>query len=335
MSGTVMVVGGAGYIGSQACKTLSERGFTPVAFDNYATGWRDAVRYGPKADGDLRDPDSLRAALKTHQPVGVMHFAALSLVGESMTEPRKYYENNVLGTKNLVEAMLDVDGTPPALIFSSTCAVYGEVDSGLLDETTPCAPISAYGRTKLCVEHLLTDYAAAYGLRRGSFRYFNVAGADPSGEIGELHVPETHLIPLALDAALGERAGLKLFGTDYPTPDGTCIRHYIHVEDLIDAHVAGLQRILDGGDGFTLNLGTGTGYSVRAVIDVSKAVSGLDFPVEEVARRPGDPAKLVSASERAADLIGWRPVRSLEDMVRDAWRWRTSDAFERRRKAIP
>lgn len=328
MARTILVIGGAGYIGSQACKTLSEKGYAPVAFDNLSTGWRDAVRYGPLFEGDVRKPADVEAAFEAHKPDAVMHFAALSLVGESMTDPDKYYENNVLGAKTLLDVMRG-RGAPP-LVFSSTCAVYGDVEGGLLDERTPCRPISCYGRTKLAVEFMLTDYAAAYGQAFGAFRYFNVAGAAPSAEIGELHRPETHLIPLALDAAAGDRDGLKIFGTDYPTPDGTCIRDYIHVVDLIDAHVAGLEALLDGAAAFTCNLGTGTGYSVREVLETARAASGVEFAIEETGRRPGDPARLVSAGSLAETMFGWRPARGLSEMVADAWRWRMSPAYAAR-----
>ncbi len=328
MRRTVLVIGGAGYIGSQACKTLAEKGFTPVAFDNLSTGWKDAVRYGPLFEGDVRERASLQAAFEAHRPDAVMHFAALSLVGESMTNPDKYYENNVLGAKVLLDVLRE-RGAPP-LVFSSTCAVYGDVEGGLLDEETPCRPISCYGRTKLAVEFMLADYAAAYGQPCGAFRYFNVAGADPSAEIGELHRPETHLIPLALDAAAGDRDGLKIFGTDYPTPDGTCIRDYIHVVDLIEAHVAGLEALLGGSAPFTCNLGTGTGYSVREVLETARTVSGVDFAIEETPRRPGDPARLVSAGGLAGEMFGWRPARGLSEMVADAWRWRRSAGFAQR-----
>lgn len=328
MARTVLVIGGAGYIGSQACRTLAQRGFTPIAFDNLSTGWKDAVCYGPLFEGDVRDPASVAAAFVAHRPDAVMHFAALSLVGESMTNPDKYYENNVLGAKVLLDIMRE-RGAPP-LVFSSTCAVYGDVDGGLLDEETPCRPISCYGRTKLAVEFMLADYAAAYGQPCGAFRYFNVAGADPSAEIGELHRPETHLIPLALDAAAGDRDGMKIFGTDYPTPDGTCIRDYIHVVDLIEAHIAGLEALLGGASPFTCNLGTGAGYSVREVLETARSVSGVDFAIEETERRPGDPAQLVSAGDLAGELFGWRPARGLSEMVADAWRWRRSAGFARR-----
>ncbi|MEL6365349.1 MAG: UDP-glucose 4-epimerase GalE [Pseudomonadota bacterium] len=333
MSGTVLVIGGAGYIGSQACKTLADKGYTPVSFDNYATGWRSAVLYGPAFDGDLRDRAAIEAAFDAHQPAAIMHFAALSLVGESMTAPDKYYENNVFGAKVLLDVMRE-KGAPP-LVFSSTCAVYGDVAAGVLDEATPCTPISTYGRTKLAVEFMLSDYRAAFGFKTGAFRYFNVAGADPSAEIGELHEPETHLIPLALDAAAGARDGLKIFGTDYPTPDGTCIRDYIHVVDLIDAHVLGMEALLHGLEGFTCNLGTGTGYSVRDVLQTAQSVTGVDFPITETERRPGDPAKLVSAGTRALEMFGWRAERGLEAMVADAWRWRSSPAYAKRLASRP
>lgn len=316
----ILVTGGAGYIGAHACKALRDAGFTPVAFDNLATGWAEAVRFGPFVQGDLLNPADIAAAFERFRPAAVMHFAALSLVGESMRDPGQYWRANVNGALNLIEAALAAGCTN--VVFSSTCAVYGEHGGGALDETTARNPINAYGASKRAIEDMLRDFDAAHGLRHVVFRYFNVAGADPQAEIGERHEPETHLIPLVLEAAAGRRPAITVFGTDYPTPDGTCIRDYVHVCDLVDAHVLGLKWLLNGGESQVFNLGTGHGYSVREVIDAARAVTGRDIPVIEAPRRAGDATRLVSGSERATRVLGWRPSRSsLPAMIGDAWRW--------------
>ncbi len=314
---TVLVTGGAGYVGSHAAKALKARGHTPVVFDNLSTGWADAVRFGPFAQGDLLDRDALAAAFRDHRPDAVMHFAARSLVGESVREPLLYWRNNVVGSLNLVEAMAahGVD----ALVFSSTCAIYGDQGDAPLSEDSPTAPQSPYGASKLAVEAMLRDAEAAGALRPVSFRYFNVAGADPDAEIGERHEPETHLIPLVLEAAAGRRAAISVFGDDYPTPDGTCVRDYIHVVDLIDAHLAGLEALLGGAAGGRYNLGTGHGYSVREVIDRARAVTGRRIAETAAPRRPGDPPRLVSGGTRAEAVFGWRAERGLDAMIGDAW----------------
>lgn len=317
----VLVSGGAGYIGSHACLTLAEAGIEPICFDNFSTGHRAAVQFGPLAEGDLSDPASILSALETWQPDAVMHFAAYSLVGEAEENPAKYWQNNVIGSYNLLEAIRKAG--IGKLVFSSTCAVYGEAEiDAPLHEGLPLNPINVYGRTKQAIEAMVADYTAAYDLRSVVLRYFNVAGAAPGGIIGEDHRPETHLIPLVLAAAAGHRDTISIFGTDYPTPDGTCIRDYIHVLDLVDAHIAGLNWLEQGGEGQTLNLGTGHGYSVRAVINAVTDVTGSSFKVIEAPRRAGDPPFLVSGSEKAAELFSWRPQRSsLERMISDAWLW--------------
>lgn len=316
----ILVTGGAGYIGSHACKALKGAGFTPVAFDNLHTGWAESVRFGPFVQGDLLNPADIAAAFAHYRPVAVMHFAALSLVGDSMRDPGRYWRANVNGALNLIEAALAAGCTN--IVFSSTCAVYGEHDGATLDEATEQKPINAYGASKRAIEGVLRDFEAAYGLRHVIFRYFNVAGADPEGEIGERHEPETHLIPLVLEAAAGHRPALTMFGTDYPTPDGTCIRDYVHVCDLVDAHLLGLRRLLEGGASEVFNLGTGHGYSVREVIEAARTVTGRDIPVTEAPRRAGDATRLVSGSERASRVLGWQPSRStLPTMIEDAWRW--------------
>lgn len=316
----VLVTGGAGYIGSHACKALQAAGFTPVTFDNCSTGWEEAVKFGPLAKGDLLDQARLAEVFAEFQPVAVMHFAALSQVGESMREPGRYWRENVTGALNLVEAAVAAGCLD--FVFSSTCATYGDQDNVVLDEDSAQLPINAYGASKKAIEDILTDFAASDGLRHVIFRYFNVAGADPEGEIGELHQPETHLIPLMLDAVDGKRDALTIFGTDYDTPDGTCIRDYVHVCDLVDAHVLGLKWLKDGRENRVFNLGTGDGFSVREVVDQSSAVTNRTVPIVEGDRRPGDCTKLVSGSNRAVNELGWKPTRSdMETMIRDAWRW--------------
>ena len=316
----VLVTGGAGYIGSHACKALAAAGFTPVTFDNFVTGWRDAVKFGPMVEGDLLNRADIDAAFAEYKPVAVMHFAALSQVGDSMTQPGLYWRNNVQGSLNLIEAA--VAANCKNFVFSSTCATYGDHDNVVLDEDTVQLPINAYGASKRAIEDILRDFEVAHGLKNVIFRYFNVAGADPDGEVGEFHQPETHLVPLMLDAIDGKRDALTIFGTDYDTPDGTCIRDYVHVCDLIDAHVLGLNWLLDGKPSRVFNLGTGTGFSVREVIDRSREVTNRAVPIKEGARRPGDCTKLVSGSTRAAAELGWAPKRStMSQMISDAWRW--------------
>ncbi|CUH70166.1 UDP-glucose 4-epimerase [Thalassovita autumnalis] len=326
----VLVTGGAGYIGSHACKVLKANGFTPVTFDNCSTGWAEAVKFGPLEQGDLLDRSKLDEVFAKYQPVAVMHFAALSQVGESMQQPGRYWRENVNGALNLIEAALAADCKN--FVFSSTCATYGDQDNVVLNEDTPQMPINAYGGSKLAIEEMLRDFADSDGLNHVIFRYFNVAGADPEAEVGEFHQPETHLIPLMLDAIEGKRAALTVFGTDYDTPDGTCIRDYVHVMDLVEAHVLGLKWLQDGKGNRVFNLGTGSGFSVREVIEHSKAVTNKEVPHVEGDRRAGDCTKLVSGSSRAIEELGWQPQRSnLADMIRDAWRWHqnTSAHYEK------
>jgi len=257
----ILVTGGAGYIGSHACKALKAAGYTPVTFDNLVTGWQDAVKFGPFEQGELTDRARLDAVFAKYKPAAVVHFAALSQVGEAMAEPGRYWANNVIGSLTLIEAAVAAGCLD--FVFSSTCATYGEHDNVVLDENTSQHPLNAYGASKRAIEDILRDFEAAYGLRSVIFRYFNVAGADPEGEVGEFHRPETHLIPLMLDAIDGKRDALTVFGTDYDTPDGTCIRDYVHVCDLVDAHVLGLNWLEQGKDPRVFNLGTGSGFSVR------------------------------------------------------------------------
>ncbi|MEC8196489.1 MAG: UDP-glucose 4-epimerase GalE [Pseudomonadota bacterium] len=324
----VIVTGGAGYIGSHACKALAQAGFVPVTFDNLVTGWEDAVKFGPFENGDLLDRARLDAVFETYKPVAVMHFAALSQVGESMSEPAKYWRNNVLGSLNLIEA--SVAAGVRNFVFSSTCATFGDHDNVTLNEDVEQLPINAYGASKRAIEDMLRDFEGAFGLQSVIFRYFNVAGADPDAEVGEFHQPETHLVPLMLDAIDGKRDALTIHGTDYDTPDGTCIRDYVHVCDLVDAHVLGLRWLQDGNGSRVFNLGTGTGFSVREVIDHSRAVTNRAVPYVEGPRRPGDCTKLVSGSTRAQKELGWEPKRSKMDlMIADAWRWHQTGHYNK------
>ena len=325
---TVLVTGGAGYIGSHACKALRRAGHQPVTYDNLATGWRDAVKFGPFEEGDLLDRARLDAVFARWQPEAVMHFAALSQVGEAMAEPGRYWRVNVSGSLNLIEAAVAAGCLD--FVFSSTCATYGDQDGVVLDEDTPQMPINPYGASKRAIEEMLRDFGRAHGLRSVIFRYFNVAGADPEGEVGEFHQPETHLVPLMLDAVEGKREGLTLHGTDYPTPDGTAIRDYVHVSDLVDAHVAGLAWLEAGKGSRVFCLGTGTGFSVREVINEARAVTNRAVPVTEGPRRAGDCVRLVCGSGRARDELGWTPARSdMGQMIRDAWRWHQTGYYSR------
>lgn len=316
----ILVTGGAGYIGSHVCKVLAGAGYEPVTYDSLFRGHRAAVRWGPLEVGDLGDGRRLRDVLTRHQPAGVMHFAALTYVGESISNPDLYYLNNVVGTLTLLDAMRESDVA--TLVFSSSCATYGNPVFVPLTEDHPQAPINPYGSSKLFAERMLRDYGDAYGLRSMALRYFNAAGADPEGETGECHEPETHAIPLAIMAAMGRGLPFTIFGTDYPTPDGSAIRDYIHVLDLAEAHVAALRYLQNGGATGALNLGTGTGTSVLELIASIERVGGRPVPVVRGKRRPGDPPVLVADGTRAAEWLGWRPrYQAIDDIVGTAWRW--------------
>ncbi len=322
----ILVTGGAGYVGSHACKALARAGYTPVTYDNLVTGWQDAVKFGPFEQGDLLDRARLDEVFAKYQPAAVIHFAALSQVGEAMAEPGTYWSNNVTGSLTLIQAAVDAGCLN--FVFSSTCATYGEHDNVVLDESTQQQPLNAYGASKRAIEDILRDFQAAYGLKHVIFRYFNVAGADPDAEVGEFHQPETHLVPLMLDAIDGKRGGLTVFGTDYDTPDGTCIRDYVHVCDLVDAHVLGLKWLEQGKESRVFNLGTGSGFSVMEVIEHSKAVTNRAVPYSIGPRRAGDCTRLVSGSVRAKEELGWTPKRStLETMITDAWRWHQNGGY--------
>ncbi len=315
----VLVVGGAGYIGSHTVRYLVSRGHEPIVYDNLSLGFAQAVQGVPLVEGDLHDQSLLERTLREHQIEAVIHFAAFALVGESVTEPAKYYENNIIGTFRLLQAMRAT--SVQRIVFSSTCATYGEPEEVPIDESQRQAPINPYGFTKLAVERMLQDFHRAYGLKYAALRYFNAAGASPTGDIGEDHTPESHLIPIVLQVALGQRPHVTVFGTDYPTPDGTCIRDYIHVDDLAAAHELALLR-LDELHAVEVNLGTGHGYSVQEVIAACRQITGRDIRVEFGPRRAGDPPQLVAKPDRAGRLLGWRPqCSSLENIVRTAWHW--------------
>jgi UDP-arabinose 4-epimerase len=316
----ILVTGGAGYIGSHACKALASAGHTPVTLDNFSYGHRRAVKWGPLVEGDLDDEALLRQTLGVYEIDAVMHFAAYAYVGESMTDPGKYFRNNVINTIRLLDAMIEcgVD----RIVFSSTCATYGVPESVPIDERHPQKPVNPYGETKLCIERALHWYSKAHGIRVAALRYFNAAGADPDAEIGEDHDPETHLIPLVIEAALGQRSHVDVYGFDYPTPDGTAVRDYIHVTDLATAHVQALEKLQTGQENLFLNLGTGQGYSVREVVSMVEQVSGKPVDARMVARRAGDPPALVAAPGLAEVTLGWKPVySSLQTIIETALRW--------------
>jgi UDP-arabinose 4-epimerase len=319
----VLVTGGAGYVGSHVCKLLARADYTPVTFDSLEHGHRSLVRWGPLEVGDLADRGRLDAVMRAYRPRAVLHFAAYAYVGESMRDPGRYYRNNVGGTLNLLDAM--VGHEVAQLVFSSTCATFGIPQRTPIDEEHPQVPINPYGASKLMVERILRDYEAIHGLRSVALRYFNAAGADPDGEVGELHDPETHLIPLVLDAAAGTRPAVEVYGDDYPTRDGSCVRDYVHVSDLADAHVRALDHLATDGPSAAFNLGTGTGSSVFEVIEQVHTTTGRGFPVDVLERRAGDPPELVAATGRATTELRWRPERSgLAEIVEDAWRWRVA-----------
>ncbi|MEB3044404.1 UDP-glucose 4-epimerase GalE [Rhizobium mulingense] len=316
---TVLVVGGAGYIGSHTCLDLANKGYKPVVFDNFSNGHREFVKWGPAEEGDIRDRARLDEVLATHKPAAILHFAALIEVGESVKDPVSFYENNVIGTLTLLSAAQAAGIN--AFVFSSTCATYGLPQSVPLDETHRQVPINPYGRTKYIVEQALADYDQYKSLRSVVLRYFNAAGADFEGRIGEWHQPETHAIPLAIDAALGRRQGFKVFGSDYETRDGTCVRDYIHVLDLADAHVRAVEYLLKGGESVALNLGTGTGTTVKELLGAIEDVSNRPFPVEYIGRREGDSHTLVANNDKARDVLGWVPQYDLSAIIRSAWNW--------------
>ena len=320
MAKNILVTGGAGYIGSHACKALARAGYTPIAYDNLVYGHRDAVRWGPFVEGDLGDAARLADTLARHEVAAVIHFAAFAYVGESMEKPQLYFRNNVVNTLALLDVMLAAGLRH--IVFSSSCATYGTPACVPITEDTPQHPVNPYGESKLICERAIHWYGEAYGMKYAALRYFNAAGADPDGEIGEAHDPETHLVPLVLATALGRRAQIDIYGTDYPTPDGSAVRDYIHVQDLAEAHVAALGHLLDGGASLALNLGTGAGHSVREVIAAAERVTGRRIARREMARRAGDPPVLVADVARARASLGWQARMSgLDSILGTAWAW--------------
>jgi len=324
----ILVTGGAGYIGSHACKALARAGYTPISYDNLVYGHRWAVKWGPFEEGDIADRERLDEVIAQYDPAAIMHFAAYAYVGESVEDPGKYYRNNVAGTLTLLEALRDHGINK--LIFSSSCATYGVPDTVPIREDHPQRPINPYGASKLMIERMLRDFDVAHGLQSISLRYFNAAGADPDGEIGELHDPETHLIPLVLDVAAGSRPYVTVFGDDYDTPDGTCVRDYIHVTDLADAHVLALKALESGAKSTEFNLGNGKGYSVREVITAAERVTGNKIFLKIGQRRSGDPARLIGDSKKIRAVLGWAPkYEDIQFMVSHAWNNRSFvDFFE-------
>jgi UDP-glucose 4-epimerase len=316
----VLLTGGAGYVGSHAARLLTKSGHDVWVFDNLANGYRAAVAPGRLIEGDLLDEARMAQVFGENKFDAVMHFAALAYVGVSVTDPATYYRNNVVGTLNLLDAMRAAEVN--RIVFSSTCATYGTPEKVPITEAEKQDPINPYGYTKLVIERAMDDYAHAYGLGFAALRYFNASGAAEDGSIGEDHKPETHLIPLILQVALGQRQEITVFGDDYPTPDGTCIRDYIHVMDIADAHVRALDHLLAGGESCALNLANAQGFSVKEVIAAAERVCGQQIRVQTTARRPGDPAVLIGAADRAHTLLGWKPARSdLGLQIADAWNW--------------
>lgn len=317
---TLLVVGGAGYIGSHMVKYLADAGHRVIVLDNLSTGHADAARFGELIVGDMADTACLDQVFLSHEIDAVLHFAAFSLVGESVTDPGKYYRNNVANTLNLLDAM--VRHQVRHFVFSSTAATFGEPQTPRIDETHPQTPINPYGRSKLMVEQILADYDAAYGLKSVCLRYFNAAGADPEGKLGERHNPETHLIPLVLQAAMGHRPNIRVFGTDYATADGSCLRDYIHVQDLCAAHLLALDWMQKNQQSQQFNLGNGDGYSVLEVIAAARKVTGKQIAVLLDERRAGDPARLIADAQKVQRLLGWKPeYPELRDIIAHAWHW--------------
>lgn len=316
----ILIVGGAGYIGSHLNKEISKKCIETIIFDNLSYGNKDFVKWGTFHQGDLGNIEDIRSVFRKYNVEAVMHFAAFTYVGESVEDPQKYYMNNVKNTLNLLQVMLEEN--VKYFVFSSTCATYGNPVEIPITENHPQNPINPYGKGKLMVETILKDYSDAYGLKYASLRYFNAAGADPDGKVGELHDPETHLIPLILDAAAGKREDIKIFGTDYDTPDGTCIRDYIHVTDLADAHILALEYLQNGGKSDVFNLGNGNGFSVKEVIEAAKEITGKDIKVVEADRRPGDPPILIGSSKKAMEILNWKPkYHDLSKIIETAWNW--------------
>ncbi|MCX7820449.1 MAG: UDP-glucose 4-epimerase GalE [Brevinematales bacterium] len=315
----ILVAGGAGYIGSHTVKLLYKKGYDVIVYDNLSKGYREFVKWGKFVQGDIADSIKLKEVFNSYKIDAVMHFCAFIEVGESVVEPEKYYKNNLVNTINLLNTMKEMN--VKKFIFSSTAAIFGEPEHIPIKEDDRKNPINPYGKSKLFVEQILEDYEKAYNFNSICFRYFNAAGADPEGEIGEAHNPESHLIPLVFDAAIGKREYVKIYGTDYPTKDGTCIRDYIHVNDLAEAHILGLEYLLNQNKSEKFNLGSGEGYSVKEIIDTVKKVTGKDFKVIETERRAGDPPVLIANSSKAKGILGWERKFSLNEIISSAWEW--------------
>ena len=320
-SQTILVTGGAGYIGSHTCKALAQAGYTPVVYDNLCSGNREAVQWGPFEQGDIRDRARLKAVIEQYKPAAIMHFAALIQVGQSVTDPALYYDNNVYGSLCLLEEARAAG--IHHFVLSSTAAVYGMPKSVPVKEDDALLPINPYGQSKLAMENMVRDFSAAYGLRYAVLRYFNAAGADPQTQTGSAYKVDTHIIPLLMKVASGMMPAIKLFGEDYDTEDGTAVRDYVHVSDLAQAHILSLEHILKGNDNLTINIGNSTGFSVAQVIDAAKKVTGQTIAIEKSPRRAGDPAVLVADSARAKNALGWSaPLSDLETIIETAWAWR-------------
>ena len=317
---TVLVAGGAGYVGSHTCKALKQKGYEPVVLDNLSTGHRWAVKWGPLVLGDLGHAQDIHSVLDTYRPIAVFHFAAHAYVGESVQHPDKYYRNNVVATLNLIDAMIERD--LHTFVFSSSCATYGIPKRLPITERTPQNPVNPYGRTKLMVEQMLSDYDRAYGLKSACLRYFNAAGADVDGEVGECHDPETHLIPRVLNVAAGGAPHFDIYGNDYDTPDGTCVRDFVHVGALAEAHCLALDYLLQNKRSLQVNLGSEKGFSVNEVVSLAESISGTSIPTRVKARREGDPAMLVADSKKAQDVLGWHAdVADIRGCIASAWKW--------------
>jgi len=321
----ILVTGGAGYIGSHTLLSLADAGYESVTLDNLCYGHREAILEGHFVQADLADNFALDRLFETFPIEAVIHFAAFCYVGESMEAPEKYFSNNLVNGLNLLNAMLKAG--VEKIIFSSSCAVYGDPSVIPIPETHAKSPINPYGLTKHFYEEILSSYETAHGIKHVSLRYFNAAGADPKGRIGESHDPETHLIPLVLQAALGRRSEIEIFGTNYPTSDGTCIRDYIHVCDLAEAHVSALTYLLSGGQSISLNLGTGKGYSVREVFERCQQICQLNIPYRDVGPRPGDPPELVASGDKAREILDWNPRYSVDEIISTAWNWHQNQKF--------
>ena len=315
----ILVVGGGGYIGSHTCLDLAEKGYTPIVYDNFSNGHRDFVKWGPVEEGDIRDRARLDEVFRKYAPAAVIHFAALIEVGESVKDPLAFYENNVAGSLTLFAAARAANCR--RLVFSSTCATYGVPEQTPMTETHPQAPINPYGRSKLITEEILRDLCAHDGFRAVTLRYFNAAGADPEGRIGERHDPETHAVPLAIEAALGRRNGFSIFGDDYDTRDGSCVRDFVHVMDLAEAHTRAIDHLLNDGRSVALNLGTGKGTTVKELLAAIGDVAGREIAITQASRRPGDTAALVADNSMARDVLGWVPRNDLSSIVSTAWKW--------------